>query len=155
MHDPNDDIVPSRVRTEILESHQRIRARISEVRRIGTFTRTNGALLPQRTEATGDLVSAVREHLAREQQVLIPTLRAIDAWGPERARRLLATHRAQHALIERTERVLRRERCSCHEAVDCVEDLARTLERDMEEEARTHISERLLSDYIRVDFGGA
>ncbi|HBQ13429.1 MAG TPA: hypothetical protein DEF51_20565 [Myxococcales bacterium] len=154
MNDP-DDLIPSRVRAEILESHDRIRARIAEVRRMGTFARNNGALLPQLTEATGDLIGTVRDHIEREHRLLVPTLRTIDAWGPERARRLLATHRAQKGLLEHTERVLFRQQCSECEAVDCVEDLARTLERDMAEEERTHIPEKLMSEFIRVDFGGA
>jgi hypothetical protein len=87
-----------------------------------------------------------------EERHLSPALRDADAWGDERARRLVADHLEQRALLDFIlERLSDEERPAALLFSD-VFGLIAFLRQDMEEEERDFLSERLLrDDVIAID----
>ena len=80
-----------KLRCHILMEHDELRAAIAKV-----ISAADPARL---AVATNALLDRLTEHLAYEERALEPVLRAIDAWGPERARRMREDHRAQRVEI--------------------------------------------------------
>ncbi len=134
-----------RLRRMILAEHGELRAAIAKV-----ATAEEPARLALATNALLDLLA---DHLDHEDEVLEPALRAIDAWGPERARRLRHEHTSQRARIER----LRREVATAP-ALALAREVQPFLEEllaDMADEERDVLDPKLLrDDSITVEFGG-
>ncbi|HEX8952517.1 MAG TPA: hemerythrin domain-containing protein, partial [Polyangia bacterium] len=85
-----------RLRRQILAEHGELRAAIAKV-----ATAEEPARLALATNALCDLLA---DHLGHEDDELEPVLRTIDAWGPERARRLRDEHAAQRARLAQLRR---------------------------------------------------
>lgn len=134
-----------RVRREILDEHTELRAIIAKIRGAGD----PGCL----ALATAELLDRLAAHLEHEDAVLAPVLRTIDAWGPERARRLRDDHVAQRAQLAQ----LRRELATTPEAAlaSTVRAFVDALVADMESEERDVLDAALLrDDCVTVEFGG-
>lgn len=89
-------MLPSQVRRRILDDHDHLRGAL-----IG-LERSAGDLRGGQREALAPTLSALRrlaqrflDHLALEEEIMVPALRDADAWGPERAKLVLAEHEAQ------------------------------------------------------------
>jgi iron-sulfur cluster repair protein YtfE (RIC family) len=87
---------PSEVRTQILAEHDRLRVLLSELEAAADRDALRRAL--------GELLSSLRNHVAREDEILVPALEAADAWGPQRAARIRENHEAQLRLLSTWER---------------------------------------------------
>lgn len=151
-----EDLLPSRVRARVLEDHGVLRGHIAKVRAAAKAARGDAQEAQAFRSATLALLSALRDHLTLEDELLLPTLRTIDAWGPERAKRLEQEHEHQREVLEMTERELSDASRSIDEAVGRIEQFLDRLEKDMALEEKTSLDEELLREYpIRTDFGGA
>ena len=94
---------PSEVRARVLEDHEGLRADLDRleglaqrVRRDDCSERDVDAL---RSDAQ-TLLDKLRVHMQWEDRYLLPALRSADAWGEERAKRLVDDHREQRALLD-------------------------------------------------------
>lgn len=134
-----------RLRRQILAEHVELRAAIAKV-----ATAEEPARLALATSALCDLLE---DHLAFEDERLEPVLRSIDAWGPERARRLREEHVAQRARMAE----LRREVATAPALALAreVQPFLEALLADMAAEEREVLDPNLLrDDTISVEFGG-
>ncbi len=140
------DLLPSEVRARVLCEHACLRARMDAVRRAA---RSGGDV----AAALADLFDAMLRTIELEHELLLPTLRTIDAWGAERARRLAAWHLA----------VRDRVACAQQEVAGRPPDelrvraieLVAELSRELTSEERTHLSQELLRELpIPADLGG-
>ena len=134
-----------RLRRQILAHHAELRAAIARV-----ATAEEPAKLALATSALCDLVA---DHLSYEDEALEPVLRAIDAWGPERARRLRQDHAEQRVRLAE----LRREVATAPALALAreVQPFLEALLADMAAEERDVLAPSLLrDDTITVEFGG-
>lgn len=146
MSTENDELLPSEVRARILDEHATLRAKIAALR----------AALPRgeaaRPLALG-LFDDLEAHLALEDEILVPALRTIDAWGEERARRLQAEHGQQRVWLERNRARVQDAHPEHFERV--MTAFLERLETDMELEEKEALRSDLLSEYpFPVDLGG-
>ena len=128
---------PSQVREYVGHQHIQLRILFVEVRR---------ALAEDRDPrpAILKLVYEVREHLDLEDRLLVPALRAIDRWGPQRASEVAAEHaRQREELTALRERLRSSERS---QAVEAAASLLAELTADMDAEERDLLSPELLRD---------
>lgn len=93
---------PSHVRKRILEEHERLRVLLEELDDAARRLLEGDEALALRLRV---LAEALREkflrHLDLEDEILVPTLREIDPWGPERAKQVSEEHLEQRALFQR------------------------------------------------------
>jgi hemerythrin-like domain-containing protein len=147
--------LPTQVRERILADHAMLRVKIRATRDLAPRAQADPAAFDAFAVAAGELLSALSDHLDLEDEILVPVLGTIDAWGPERAKRLAAEHAEQRELLVRTQVALG----SRHrDAGDIVKDMERfilRLEADMALEEKTTLSDELFAAFpIRTDFGG-
>jgi hypothetical protein len=137
-----------RVRSEILGAHERVRAAVAEV-----SAATSREELVTATQAVLDLLMM---QLQREDELLAPLLRDVDAWGQERERRLQREHAERRADVERLRAVLTQPATGPRTPLAAVvRHFVDGLLADMGEEERDLLSPELLrDDAVRVDFGG-
>ncbi len=148
------ELSPNEVRDLVLADHAALRVRLGLLRRavaVADERGDSGALL----EMLPGLLDHLSAHLDLEDQILAPTLRTIDAWGPEREQRLSAEHAEQRAWIAD---------CRAQLAVvggDLESVSAQALmmigriEQDMDQEEAHVLDPKLMTDeIIYVDFGG-
>lgn len=86
----------TRTRTEVLAEHESLRVLCREV--LERAARAEAGEVSARLELVGglrSLVEAVRTNISQENLGLRPLLALTDAWGPERVRRLDASHEHQ------------------------------------------------------------
>lgn len=151
----DEELLPSEVRARILKDHERIRAAIGAVRQAARDSRDNGHFRRFR-EVAQELLTMVDRHLDLEDEILMPTLRTIDAWGPHRAERLSAEHQSQRVVLEKARQELTRAGRATIDVVAGMEEFTNRLEKDMELEEKTSLDEELLREFpMPVDFGGA
>jgi iron-sulfur cluster repair protein YtfE (RIC family) len=142
---------PSEIRTRLLEDHeglradldrlgalvQRLRDREGETRKLGAVRRDARSLLEK-----------LRAHMSWEETELLPALRDSDAWGSERAKRLISDHREQRALLDFIlVRLLDATRPAALVLAD-VDALIAFLLADMQEEETDLASDRILRDDV-------
>lgn len=104
---PAAEAFPSEIRHRVLEDHARLRQLLARVealahRVLGGDLRCAGDLRTAGRQLTSKLV----RHLDLEEEILVPAIRAIDSWGPERARRVLVEHAEQRQQIRDLDREL-------------------------------------------------
>ncbi|MCP5065194.1 MAG: hemerythrin domain-containing protein [bacterium] len=94
------ELWPSEVRRLVLEDHSRLRILLRDLKAAAEWARTGdrsrGATLLREAER---FARHFFRHLEMEEAQLVPLLRTIDAWGGERARRVLDEHREQRRLL--------------------------------------------------------
>jgi hypothetical protein len=134
------ELLPSEVRRIVLDEHGLLRARIAELRQIAD----EGELDALRAAAHG-LFRRLEAHLDTEDELLVPILRTIDAWGPDRAARVSRDHAAQREWIASSDAWLAVTR-SFDEARERIAGFLLALEADMELEERRDLDPALLSD---------
>ncbi|MGF1466379.1 MAG: hemerythrin domain-containing protein [Sandaracinaceae bacterium] len=149
----DDERLPSQVREKILAEHAKLRTRIGELRAV--LDEVGDAAASTRDDlrrSVLDLLTALEAHIDHEDEVLLPTLRTIDAWGEERARRLGAEHAEQRTWIAEQ----RAKIGAGPIRVAAVRAFLDRLEKDMEVEEASSLSPDLLTEYpFPVDLGGA
>lgn len=151
-----EELLPSEVRKRILAEHDKLRGLMAEVRETSARARQNGTGHQEFADASQALLTAVAKHLDLEDEILVPTLETIDAWGPERAKRLATEHENQRQILTQVSEQLARGEHAPDETIERMETFVDRLEKDMALEEKTSLDEELLREFpIRVDFGGA
>lgn len=140
---------PSSVRQRILDDHEALRVLLAEVEELVRRTRSGDADASQALLERGRALRArFLDHLALEDAHLVPALRAADAWGEERARRVEVEHAEQRermqALLDHMESPQR----SVDQLAEELAALVADLRADMEGEERAVLSEDLLRDDV-------
>lgn len=140
---------PTQVRATILAEHRTIRAQLARLEADATALLACSTPKPNRRHALRQLAlqlcGELRAHFAFENQVLVPVLEHLDAWGPVRAQQLLAEHAQQRELLRAYKRMLRDEDSS-QALASAVWQLVETIRQDMREEEASVLSPELLSD---------
>lgn len=95
----------SKIRTELLEQHGEIRARIDEVKAAAEKLGQGEAARDLLRTALARLAEAVRKHNQNEEELLRDVIPHVDAWGPARAEVMVEEHGKEHqelyaALVE-------------------------------------------------------
>jgi iron-sulfur cluster repair protein YtfE (RIC family) len=93
------------VRRELMADHAHLRELISRLERhAATIQRGEGSVDDARTlrELLRTLFDDLEAHSGRENEILEPILRSLDAWGPARVERMEEEHRAEHEALVRT-----------------------------------------------------
>ena len=104
---------------------------------------------PQVGERLRELLAELRRklvlHTALERDALVPLLRNVDAWGPERLDRLKREHNAEHEALERSiERTA--STVSNAELAAAARALGEELALHMAIEERDFLNQRVLND---------
>jgi hypothetical protein len=146
----------SEIRSELLRGHIALRATLRDA--TGTAARwLDGE--PVRDElhgCLGRLVSEVRAHNAREEELLREIIPTIDAWGPVRADVMVEEHVKEHeelyaALVQASTTA------QAEVAVRAIVSLAERLNAHMDHEEKVFLAEDILRDEAGVPtdyFGG-
>lgn len=140
-------MLPSQIRRMILDDHRWLRELLADAgetaRRVEAGDHALTGRLRERAQAMRERFLA---HLDLEEAHLVPALREADAWGEERARRILREHAEQR---ERFAALLEALRGPCGDAPALARDV-RTLVADllaeMDDEEETMLAERVLHD---------
>lgn len=140
-------MLPSQVRRTILDQHVWLHEFLSGMQalagRVEGGEQDLAAKLRERTAAMSD---RFLRHLEFEEAYLVPALRDADAWGEERAERLLREHDEQRERFRALMHGLRQPCADARTLARDVRTLVRDLLADMEHEERDLLSERLLHD---------
>jgi hemerythrin-like domain-containing protein len=142
---------PSEVRSRVLSDHEVLRELLEQLEALaGEISRPEpdrDRVDRLRGEADAFL-ARLREHMRWEEAYLLPALREADAWGQERADRLIADHREQRELFDFIlSRLHDRGRSDAMVAAD-VRALIGLLREDMEHEEAELLDERVLRDDV-------
>lgn len=146
---------PSEIRNRVLEDHEKLRG---ELQRLEGLKRAAGQPEASPHDAvalracTEAFLGRLRRHMAWEERYLLPALREADAWGEERAVRLLDDHREQVRLLDFVIERLHDEARPDALVVRDVGALVAFLLVDMDEEERDLLDPRVLrDDVIAID----
>ena len=138
------ELAPSEIRERILDDHRLLRGILDRLEALAR------GLLQGRTSVRDELLAQacvlderLAEHMALEERILVPALRAADAWGPERVERFHAEHTRQREIIRAVRDASERPRV---EFALMAWGFVRLLREDMAEEERMSLSPRVLAD---------
>jgi len=146
-------MTPSEIRAELLGQHARLRSLIDETRAIAERARQGEAVGDALRDGVARLATAMRDHNAREEELLGGILPTVDAWGPARAEIMDETHRREH---DELYEVLLGIRTAPRELAGAgVTALFDRLLEHMAREEKTLLGEDVLKDdTVVVEFGG-
>src|SRR5262245_26339997 len=139
---------PSEVRTRILGDHERLRADLDRLEALVSDLRDGRAELAMLRLDGGALLARLQVHMRWEESYLLPALRAADAWGEERAERLVRDHREQRDVLAFLAARLRDEAQPAALVAGDVDHLITLLRDDMREEEADLLDERVLRDDV-------
>jgi iron-sulfur cluster repair protein YtfE (RIC family) len=140
---------PSLVRARILEHHGEVRAKLEILQRLAIEADGGNMSAAENAVAlTRGLFDELADHLDIEEQLLVPMLREVDAWGELRANELIKHHEQQWSELKAL-----RARADQSSALAMARELAllvTALRRDLLDEDR----ELLTPDVLRDDVVG-
>lgn len=140
---------PSAVRQRILDDHELLRGLLAEVEELVRRTRAGDAEAAEALPGRGRALRArFLDHLALEDAHLVPALRAADAWGEERARRVEVEHAEQRERMQSLLEHMESPERSLDQLAEELAALVADLRADMEGEERAVLSEDLLRDDV-------
>jgi iron-sulfur cluster repair protein YtfE (RIC family) len=125
----------------ISAEHSALRASLADLVRTCRDALHDEKLRPAVVRKLRDVISAIQEHLAYEEQALFPLLRTSDAWGPVRVEALGQEHEAQRQTLVALGEDAADGTRPLREIVDEIVWFVRNFERDMERE-ESGLSER-------------
>jgi hypothetical protein len=138
---------PSYVRERILEDHDALRQRLSELEAATDALLVNNAIMSHVGELALSLLVALTRHTELEDEILAPALQDIDAWGAIRAEQLLAHHQAQRADLREVSKLFELQP-NAYDVARVINTLVRELRTDMEHEERDLLNADLLRDDV-------
>jgi iron-sulfur cluster repair protein YtfE (RIC family) len=139
---------PSAIRARILSDHQGLRRDLERLEALAAEVstgRTPSTALRVDTEA---LLAWLRAHMRWEESYLLPALREADAWGNERAERLVQDHREQRELLDFLNQRIADEMQPAALLARDVAHLIALLRDDMRVEEAELLDERVLRDDV-------
>lgn len=87
------------ISSEVLSQHLALRRQMIEVLRLCKSASKNEMLRMELVRVLDALIAAVRQHLAYEEEAVLPRLATEDAWGLVRVEALRDEHDAQRAVL--------------------------------------------------------
>ena len=149
---PPEAAMASVVRRQVLEQHHVLRSKLWQLLRVSTETLQGTHHDPVGLQnLVVDLRGRFRRHLAFEERALVPLLRAVDCWGPQRVEELLLEHERQRAELDTLIEGIDEGWDPAHLAM-AARSLTTDLLLDMDEEERGCLAAELLrDDVVSVD----
>jgi iron-sulfur cluster repair protein YtfE (RIC family) len=143
---------PSAIRARILSDHESLRSDLERLETLAADVREGRSpCVALRVEAES-LLAGLRNHMRWEESYLVPALREADAWGVERAQRLLRDHGEQRALLDFVGSRLGSDAAPAALVVRDMTHLIALLREDMRQEEDELLDERVLrDDVIAID----
>lgn len=139
-------------RTRITTDHEVLRSLCRALVEVAAAATRHEAQRPVVRELLAQLCSEIEDHLAYEEQVLVPILRDADAWGPVRVEELSKEHADQRAVLLVLLDDARDGGREIPALADELVEFAQRFERDIaEEEGRLLTAEALGERMIVVD----
>jgi hemerythrin-like domain-containing protein len=148
-------LMPSEVRLKVLSQHREIEQMLAELE-AGVASLGDGNVDPGQVKKAAYALRGILElHMTFEEAHMAPAINDADGFGPERVRHLHAEHAEQRAELDRLVDAIR-DAASTDDLGAGVARLAHMLRKDIEEEERAYVNEKLLRDsVIPTDtFGG-
>jgi len=140
---------PSDLRKRILDDHDELRCSLTDLEALSHRALDRGdAGRAELREAGERFLHRLEEHMRHEDEHLVPLLRTIDAWGPQRARLVEQDHAAQRAQMRAYLDLLRHRGTARSELAELLLEIASWLRRDMEEEEETTLRDDVLRDDV-------
>ena len=135
---------PSEVRERILADHVVLRRMLERLEvRARRLLQRRDRQHPGLYEELRVLHERLREHFELEERILVPALRATDAWGPERVAQFHEEHIRQREIMDGFSRAGERPPV---ELALMAWGFVRLMLEDMAEEERISLNERVLRD---------
>ncbi|MDH3202204.1 MAG: hemerythrin domain-containing protein [Myxococcales bacterium] len=151
----DDTLMPSEIRQKVLTQHREIEQMLSELE-VGARQLREGEQEADRVKRAAYALRGILElHMTFEETHMVPAISEADGFGPERARHLHAEHAEQRAHLDRLVHAILDARAPT-EIEKGVADLAQMLRKDIEEEEKHYVNEKLLRDSLMPTdtFGG-
>lgn len=138
---------PTEVRSRVFDEHRRLRRSLVRLQDLARSVTIDPSLTADLRAALRGLLVEFALHLDSEDEILMPLIETIDAWGPERAGRMREEHRIQRALLQRMfDRA--EKRGEPDQLASEVDSLVLRIFRDMHEEEEELLDENLLRDDV-------
>ena len=139
------DAMPSQVRQKILAEHTELRAKLLRLELLlDHIPPGNEGWSGPVESAVLQLVEALKAHMQRENELLLPILRGIDAWGPDRALQLEQEH--HHQQVDLAVLVGKLEGGALQPVMALAREFIALLRADMEFEEQEFLGANLLRD---------
>ncbi|MBW1761708.1 MAG: hemerythrin domain-containing protein [Deltaproteobacteria bacterium] len=148
-------LMPSEVRRKVLSQHREIEQMLSELE-AGVAQLGAGSVDAGQVKRAAYALRGILElHMTFEEAHMVPAINEADGFGPERVRHLYAEHAEQRQELDRLVDAIQ-EAGSAVDLASSVTKLANMLRKDIEEEEREYVTEKLLRDSIipTDTFGG-
>ena len=151
----DEALMPSDVRRKVLSQHREIEQMLSELEAGVTHLQEGVVDAEQVKRAAYALRGILELHMNFEEAHMVPAINEADGFGPERVRHLHAEHAEQRQELDGLVDQIR-EASSTDDLRSGVTRLADMLRKDIEEEEREYVNEKLLHDHIMPTdtFGG-
>ncbi|MCA9513042.1 MAG: hemerythrin domain-containing protein [Myxococcota bacterium] len=142
-------MTPNELRERILSDHAQLRRALADLEELSHAALDRGATGREELRRAGEhFLFQLEEHMRHEDDQLVPLLRTIDAWGPERAHLVEEDHRAQRAQMRVYLDALRRRDAPRAELADLLLEIASWLRRDMDDEEEVTLRPDVLRDDV-------
>lgn len=138
---------PSEVRSRVFDEHRRLRRSLVRLQDLARTVTIDASRADELRAAFRALLVEFALHLDSEDEILMPLIEGVDAWGHERAGRMREEHRVQRALLQRMSDRAERGRDPEELAADA-DSLVLRIFRDMHEEEQELLDEDLLRDDV-------
>lgn len=151
----DEPLMPSEVRRKVLSQHREIEQMLAELE-VGVAHLGDGTVEADQVKRAAYALRGILElHMNFEEAYMAPAIQEADGFGPERVRHLHLEHAQQRRELDRLVDQIR-EAVSPDDLREGVAKLAANLRKDIEEEEREYVNDRLLRDnLIPTDtFGG-
>lgn len=151
----DEPLMPSEVRRKVLSQHREIEQMLAELES-GVVQLGDGTVGADQVKRAAYALRGILElHMNFEETYMAPAIHDADGFGPERVRHLHTDHAEQRRELDRLVDQIR-EAVSSDELTRSVTKLAQMLRKDIEEEEREYVNDKLLRDsLIPTDtFGG-
>lgn len=148
-----DTASPSEVRELILLEHRHLRGMLTKLEAAARALHEDPSIVNwcDARERAFTLLGRIRNHMELENAVLARALRDSDPYyGPVRAQRMIEEHASQAGRLEATVMLLEDRKQSPVALAQSLLELAAWIRDDMEEEERTLLDPKLLTDDIVV-----
>jgi iron-sulfur cluster repair protein YtfE (RIC family) len=141
---------PSEVRSRILRDHEVLGERLAALQRLADEAAegSNGEACARTREFACGVVEELADHLEVEEQLLVPVLRDMDAWGPLRADELRHHHEQQWRGLKRLRERVSAPALQPPELAAHIALMVQLLRHELQQEAHELLTPELLRDDI-------
>lgn len=146
-----EELSPSDVRSRVLAEHEMLRERLVELQSLAREVTIEETLVGELRQCLRKLLMEFSMHLESEEEILMPVIETMDAWGHQRASRMRDEHAMQRALLARMFERVSSPQPPIELAIEA-DALALRVFRDMLEEEQELLAEDFLrNDVVAID----